>query len=76
MRDRPAVWFRNLAAGALLIALAMIPAVEMLLHGSLPLWLHIPLTLMALTLMGLGAGVAGVAYLEYQARSGDRGQKA
>ncbi|MFO7275136.1 MAG: hypothetical protein LOD90_09575 [Symbiobacteriaceae bacterium] len=68
MAHRPAAWFRNVAALGLLVAVAMVPAVTALLHGSLPLWLHIPLTGLALTLLALGSAVAGVAMVEFRQR--------
>lgn len=76
VRERSAVWFRNAAVGCLVLSLIMVPAVEFLIHSSLSLWLHIPLTFVALNLMALGAGAAGVAYLEYRARSAHNGKQA
>lgn len=76
MMNRSAGWFRSVAIGGGLLALLMVPLVEMLLHGDLPLWLHIPVTAVVLTLMAGGAAVSGIAYLEYQARSTAGGQQA
>lgn len=76
MVNRSATWFRWVAVGGGLLALLMVPLVELLLHGDLALWLHIPLTAVVLTLMAGGAAVAGIAYLEYQARSAAGGQQA
>jgi hypothetical protein len=76
MRERSAAWFRNVAVGCLVLSLAMVPALELLLHSSLSLWLHIPLTFVTLNLMALGAGASGVAYLEYRARSSHNGKQA
>lgn len=70
MLNRPAEWFRNVMAGGAVVSLAMVPATALLLHGSLPLWLHIPLVGVALLLMAGGAVVAGAAAVEFRARSG------
>lgn len=37
-----------------------------LLHGSLPLWLHVPLTGLNLGVLALGAGAAAVAFWHWQ----------
>lgn len=76
MVNRSAAWFRTVAIGGGLLALLMVPLAELLLHGDLALWLHIPLITVVLTLMAGGAAAAGVAYLEYQARSVAGGQQA
>ncbi|HLN64891.1 MAG TPA: hypothetical protein VK464_25500 [Symbiobacteriaceae bacterium] len=76
MANRPAPWYLTVTIVAALAALVGIPAMEALQHMHLTLWLHIPLTLVALTLIGGGASVAGVAYLEYQARSTKVAEKA
>lgn len=69
MVNRSAAWFRAVAIGGGVVSLLMVPLVELLLHGDLALWLHIPLTGLVLTLMAGGAAVAGIAWLEYKARS-------
>lgn len=69
MVHRPATWFRNVAILGALVALALVPAVNALLHGELSLWLHVPLTIVVLTLMAGGSIVTGVAFVEYQARA-------
>lgn len=68
MVHRPASWFRNVAAAGLVVAVAMVPAIAALLNGSLPLWLHIPLIGLALTLLALGYAAAGVAAVEFRHR--------
>lgn len=68
MVQRPAEWFRNVAILGAVVALVLVPVVNALIHGELSLWLHVPLTILVLTLMGGGALVAGVALVEYQAR--------
>lgn len=69
MVHRSAAWFRNVTILSAVVALALVPAISYLMHGGLPLWLHIPVTVVALTLMAGGALVAGVAFVEYQART-------
>lgn len=68
MVHRPAEWFRNVAILGAVVALALVPVVNALIHSELSLWLHVPATLVTLTLMGGGALVAGVAFVEYQTR--------
>ncbi|HEY3369037.1 MAG TPA: hypothetical protein VGK74_28605 [Symbiobacteriaceae bacterium] len=68
MDKRPANWFRNLAVGAGVLAVLMVGGMEGLQGANLALWLHLPLTLLVLTIMGGGAMVAGVAFCEYRAR--------
>jgi ribose/xylose/arabinose/galactoside ABC-type transport system permease subunit len=68
MANRPASWFLTVAIVATVAAVAGVPFMEWLQEGDLNLWLHIPLTLVALTLIGGGAALAGVAFLEYRAR--------
>ena len=68
MVHRPAEWFRNVAILGAVVALVMVPVVNALIYGDLPLWLHVPLTILVLTLMGGGALVAGAALVEYQSR--------
>jgi len=68
MGGRSAVWFRNVALGGVGLALLSVPAINELVHGALPLWAHIPLTVLVLTLFGAGAAVADVAWVEFQAR--------
>jgi type III secretory pathway component EscS len=50
------------------VALLMVGAMEGLQEMHLTLWLHIPLTAIVLTLMAGGAGLAGVAFLEWRER--------
>lgn len=69
MEKRPAVWFRNVAITAGVLALIMVGAMEGLQEAHLPLWLHIPLTLIVLTCLGGGALAAGVAYCEFRGRT-------
>lgn len=70
MADRPAVWFLRVAMGAGVLAVLMVGAMEGLQHYvQLPLWLHIPLTVVVLTLMGGGACVTGAALVEYRQRT-------
>ena len=76
MATRPAPWYLTVTILGAVAALVGIPAMEMLQHMHLTLWLHIPLTVVALTLIGGGALVSGVAYLEYQARSTKVAEKA
>lgn len=68
MVHRPAEWFRNVAILSAVVALVLVPVINALIHGDFPLWLHVPLTVLVLTLMGGGALIAGVAFVEYQAR--------
>jgi hypothetical protein len=76
MVSRPASWFGTVAIVAAVVALLGVPFMEWLQHVHLSQWLHIPLTVLALTMMGGGATVAGVAYLEYRSRTGKTEQKA
>jgi hypothetical protein len=68
MAKRPASWFLSVTIVAAVVALSGVPLMEWLQEAHLSLWLHIPLTLVALTLIGGGAGAAGVAFIEYRAR--------
>jgi hypothetical protein len=76
MAKYAASWFRNVALGGLSLSLVMVAVMELLQEAGLSLWLHVPLTGLVLTLMAGGALTAGVAWLEYQARSGANGQQA
>ncbi|MEW8979499.1 MAG: hypothetical protein AB2385_13960 [Symbiobacterium sp.] len=66
---RPAEWYRNVLVGSAALSVAVVPIVALLLHGHLPLWLHIPLVGCALTLMALSALAAGAAAAEFRGRS-------
>ncbi len=69
--------YLGLAVGGAVLALLMVPIMELLQHHAvLPLWLHIPLTFLVLTLMGGGAGAAGIALAEYRSRSINNRQEA
>jgi len=68
MMNKPAEWYRNVAVAGLVVAVAMVPAITALLHGSLPLLLHIPLIGLALSLLALGSAAAGVAAVELRHR--------
>lgn len=68
MVNRSATWFLSVAIGATVIAVGMVAFMELLQGSQLSLWLHIPLTLIALGGISLGAAVAGIAYLEYRTR--------
>jgi uncharacterized protein (DUF983 family) len=77
MRNWPAQRFLQVAVSSLVLALLMAPAMHTIGEANLPLWLHIPLTGLILTLLSVGALTAGVCYLEYRARSlGNNGQQA
>jgi hypothetical protein len=76
MVKRSGEWYRTAAGAGVLLALLMVGAMEALQAASLPLWLHLPLTAIVLGLLTVGAGGAGVAYLEYQSRSANSGQQA
>jgi hypothetical protein len=39
------------------------------MHAGLPLWLHIPLTIVVLILLGGSAMAAGVSFFEFHLRS-------
>lgn len=73
MVHRPAEWFRNVTVGSAVIALLLVPVIDLLLHTNLPLWLHVPAILLVLTLMAGGAVVAGITFVEYRARSASEG---
>ena len=76
MLKRSGEWYRNAAGAGGLLAMLMVGAMEALQAASLPLWLHMPLTALVLGLLTVGAGGAGIAYLEYRSRSADSGQQA
>lgn len=76
MRNWGASRFRILAVSAAAVALLMVPALKWILGAELSLWIHVPLTFLILNLMAGGAGVAGAAVLEIQARSARSGQQA
>ena len=76
MANRSAEWYRNVALAGAVLAVLMVPAMEWVMHEDLSLWLHIPIVFVVLHLMAGGAAVAGLAFLEYQARSANRGQQA
>jgi uncharacterized protein (DUF983 family) len=68
MVHRTADWFRNAAVVSLVVGVAMVFALNQLMHADLPLWQHIPLTALVLTLLAGSAIMAGVAYVECDAR--------
>lgn len=72
MTGRSGSWYRSVLIAAVVVALLMVPAMSWLQARELPLWLHIPLTAVVLGLLSLGAAVAGVAFVEYQQRSGEK----
>jgi mannose/fructose/N-acetylgalactosamine-specific phosphotransferase system component IIC len=72
----PAHRFLQVAVCGILVALIMVPVVQWLLHAGLPLWLHIPAAFLALNLMAVGALGAGVALVEYRARSAQQQRQA
>lgn len=75
MAAQPANWYRFLAIGSALAAVLGVVGMEVLQASALSQWLHIPLTALALGAMGVGAAVAGAAFMEYRQRSaGDREQ--
>lgn len=69
MLNRSASWYRYVAIMSAVMALLMVWAMEGLQELHLTPWLHIPLTVVVLTLMGGGAGLAGAAFLEYRERA-------
>lgn len=75
MVKRSGDWYRNAAGAGAMLALLMVGAMEALQSASLPLWLHLPLTALVLGLLAVGAGGAGIAYVEYQSRSASSGQQ-
>jgi len=60
---------------SILVALVMVPTISALVHGDLALWLHIPLTGLALAAMAGGAAATGVALVEYRARMAQPAQQ-
>ncbi|MFO7173483.1 MAG: hypothetical protein DIU70_011080 [Bacillota bacterium] len=60
------------AVGALLLAWGLVPVLEAVLYGSLPLWLHIPVAGLLLGTMAAGAFAAGVLWAEYRISRGQR----
>jgi len=68
MLNKPAEWYRNVGIAGLAVAVAMVPAIAALVHGSLPLLLHIPLIGLALSLLAVGSAAAGVAAVEFRHR--------
>ncbi|MCG0239263.1 MAG: hypothetical protein L6E13_08610 [Firmicutes bacterium] len=60
------------AVGALLLAWGLVPVLQAVLHGSLPLWLHIPVAALLLGTMAAGALAAGVLWAEYRLSRGQR----
>ncbi len=69
MVHRPAEWFRIMAVLSGVVGVAMVFVLNALIHGSLPLWAHIPLTILTLTIVGGSAVLTGVAFVEFHARS-------
>jgi membrane protein DedA with SNARE-associated domain len=76
MRKWPADRFLILAIASAALALTMVGLLQWILGSDLSQWIHVPLTFLILNLMAGGAGVAGVAVLEYRARSSGSRQKA
>jgi len=68
MVNRSAAWFRTVSLGGAAVAFAAVLGMELLQEAHLTSWLHIPLTLVALGSISLGAAVAGVACVEHRAR--------
>lgn len=60
------------AAGALTLGWATVPVVEFLVHGDLPLWLHLPLVGLALGVLSISSLAAGALWVEYRLQKGDR----
>lgn len=58
--------WRWLAVGSGLVSLALIWPLVTLFHGHLPLWAHLPLAAVLMTVFGGGALLAGVAWLNSQ----------
>lgn len=69
MAGRSGTWFRNVGVAGIAVSVLMIWLMELLMHRHLPWWAHIPAVGIVLTLMAGGAAVAGVSYVEYQART-------
>lgn len=65
----PARWFQLTAVCSLALGVAMVFALNALLHRDLPLWLHIPLAIVVLTLLGGSALAAGVCFVEFNSRN-------
>lgn len=72
MIKQPAWWFRGVGGIGLVIAVLLVWAMEKLQHAQLAWWYHIPLTLLALTGMAVGAGLFGVTLVEAEARETER----
>lgn len=68
MVNRPAWWFRGVGGIALVVSLLMVWAMEELQHAHLVWWLHIPLTVAVLTLIGGGALLCGLSLVEAENR--------
>ncbi|MDF2626792.1 MAG: hypothetical protein K0R39_623 [Symbiobacteriaceae bacterium] len=68
MVNRPAWWFRGVGGLGLVVSLLAVWAMEVLQHEHLSWWLHIPLTVIVLTLIGGGAALFGLTLVEGQAR--------
>jgi ABC-type polysaccharide/polyol phosphate export permease len=75
MRNWPAQRFLQVAVSSLVLALLMVPAIHAIGEANLPLWLHIPLAVLILTLFSVGALAAGICYMEYRARSLGNGRQ-
>jgi|GEM_PF-1895182 len=69
MVHRPAEWFRIVAVLSGVVGVAMVFVLNALIHGDLPLWIHVPATILTLTVVGGSAILTGVAFVEFNARS-------
>lgn len=70
MVHRPGEWFRIVAVLSGLTGVAAVFLLNEVIHMSLPIWVHIPLVVAVLTLMGAGGVACGVAFVEADARTG------
>ncbi|MFZ5817519.1 MAG: hypothetical protein ACOY93_19825 [Bacillota bacterium] len=75
MVDRPAEWFRIVAVCSGVLGVAMVFLLNALIHSDLSLWLHVPLTILVLTLLGGSAILTGVAFVEFNARQQGDGKQ-
>lgn len=71
MVQRPAEWFRIVAVLSGVLGVALVFALNAVLHAGLPLWLHIPVVALVLGLFSLCAIVTGVGFVEAEARKAD-----
>lgn len=60
--------FRAIGIASAVLAAGMVAGLEALQAAHLPLWAHLPLMVIDLSLLSVSAGVTGVAFAEYRGR--------